>query len=174
MRVKRASVILTVALLLSTATTVGANAHAALVLSNPEVGSKVAVWPNSISLEFNEELISIGEEKSNFVSVNNADGDQVSQDDEKVIGRQIRVSLGPNTIEGPVLVFYRVISADGHAVEGEYTFMYGEQTQTAEGVQTAEKSNDPNYLYLALIAFITIFIFLGIYAYRRRKKRLNP
>jgi methionine-rich copper-binding protein CopC len=169
MRSKRVSVIFTLALFINSATAIGANAHAALVLSNPEVGSKVAVWPSSISLEFNEELISIGEEKSNFVVVNNADGDQVSRDDEEVIGRQIRVSLDPNTIEGPVLVFYRIISTDGHAVEGEYTFMYGEQAETAEGVQNIEKSNDPNYLYIALSAFITFFIFLGIYAYRRKK-----
>jgi hypothetical protein len=47
--------------------------------------------------------------------------------------------------------------------------MYGEQAQTAEGVQNIEKSNDPNYLYIALSAFITIFIFLRIYAYRRKK-----
>jgi methionine-rich copper-binding protein CopC len=167
MKSKRVSIIFALALLLSTATAGGANAHAALVLSNPEVGSKVAVWPTSISLEFNEELISIGEEKSNFVSVNNAAGDQVSQDDEQVIGRQISVSLDPNTVEGPVLVFYRVISADGHAVEGEYTFMYGEQAETAEGVQTGEKSKLPTYLYPSL--FITSILFFGLYAYKRKK-----
>jgi methionine-rich copper-binding protein CopC len=167
MKSKRVSIIFALALLLSTATAGGANAHAALVLSNPEVGSKVAVWPTSISLEFNEELISIGEEKSNFVSVNNAAGDQVSRDDEVVTGSQIRVSVDPNTVEGPVLVFYRVISADGHAVEGEYTFMYGEQAQTAEGVQTEEKSKLPTYLYPTL--FITSILFFGLYAYKRKK-----
>ena len=107
------------------------------------------------------------EEKSNFVSVNNAAGDQVSRDDEQVIGRQISVSLDPNTVEGPVLVFYRVISADGHAVEGEYTFMYGEQAQTAEGVQTGEKSKLPTYVYPTL--FITSILFFGLYAYKRKK-----
>lgn len=169
MKSKRVSVIFTIALLFNSATAIGANAHAALIFSDPAVGSQISVWPTSISLEFDEDLISIGDEKSNFVVVNNADGDQISGDDEVVAGSQITVSLSPNTIEGPVLVFYRIISTDGHAVEGEYTFMYGEQAQTAEGVQNTEKSNDPNYLYLALSAFITILIFLGIYAYRRKK-----
>jgi methionine-rich copper-binding protein CopC len=45
MKSKRVSIIFALGLLLSTATAVGANAHAALVLSNPEVGSKVAIWP---------------------------------------------------------------------------------------------------------------------------------
>jgi methionine-rich copper-binding protein CopC len=167
MKSKRVSIIFTLALLLNSAMASGANAHAALILSDPAVGSKIAVWPTSISLEFNEELISIGEEKSNFVSVNNAAGDQVSRDDEQVIDRQISVSLDPNTVEGPVLVFYRVISADGHAVEGEYTFMYGEQAQTAEGVQTGEKSKLPTYVYPTL--FITSILFFGLYAYKRKK-----
>jgi copper resistance protein C len=168
MKSKRVSIIFALTLLLSTATAVGANAHAALILSDPAVGSKIAVWPTSISLEFNEELISIGEEKSNFVSVNNAAGDQVSRDDEVVTGSQIRVSLNPNTVEGPVLVFYRIVSNDGHAVEGEYTFMYGEQAETAEGVQTGEKSKFPTYLYPTL--FITSILFFGLYAYKRKKK----
>jgi methionine-rich copper-binding protein CopC len=167
MKSKRVSIIFTLALLLNSAMASGANAHAALILSDPAVGSKISMWPTSISLEFNEELISIGEEKSNFVSVNNAAGDQVSRDDEQVIGRQISVSLDPNTVEGPVLVFYRVISADGHAVEGEYTFMYGEQAETAEGVQTGEKSKLPTYLYPTL--FITSILFFGLYAYKRKK-----
>ena len=167
MKSKRVSIIFALGLLLSTATAVGANAHAALVLSNPEVGSKVAIWPTSISLDFNEELISIGEEKSNFVLVNNAAGDQVSRGDEVVTGSQIRVSVDPNTVEGPVLVFYRIVSNDGHAVEGEYTFMYGEQAQTAEGVQTEEKSKLPTYLYPTL--FITSILFFGLYAYKRKK-----
>jgi methionine-rich copper-binding protein CopC len=167
MKSKRVSIIFALALLLNSAVASGANAHAALVLSDPAVGSKISIWPTSISLEFNEELISIGEEKSNFVSVNNAAGDQISRDDEQVIGRQISVSLNPNTVEGPVLVFYRVISADGHAVEGEYTFMYGEQAQTAEGVHTGEKSKLPTYLYPTL--FITSILFFGLYAYKRKK-----
>ena len=167
MKSKRVSIIFALALLLNSAMASGANAHAALILSDPAVGSKISMWPTSISLEFNEELISIGEEKSNFVSVNNAAGDQVSRDDEVVTGSQIRVSLDPNTVEGPVLVFYRIVSNDGHAVEGEYTFMYGEQAQTAEGVQTGEKSKLPTYLYPTL--FITSILFFGLYAYKRKK-----
>ncbi len=169
MKSKRVSTIFALALLLNGATAFGANAHAALILSDPEVGSKVVVWPTSISLQFNEELVSIGDEKSNFVVANNADGDQISRDDEVVSGSQITVSLSPNTVEGPVLVYYRVISADGHPVEGEYTFLYGEQAETAEGVQNEEKSKSPSYLYPAL--FITSILFFGFYAYKRKKSK---
>ena len=145
-----------------------ASAHTELISSDPAAGSVVDSWPVEISLTFDEELQVIGNEKSNFVVVNNAVGDQISADDESLNGSTIKVSLDPNTIEGPVLVYYRVISADGHAVEGEYTFTFGNGVVTAEGVQNNEKSKYPIGIYIASALFITTSLFFGIYAYRRR------
>lgn len=144
-----------------------ASAHTSLLSSDPAAGSRLISWPSEISLEFDEELISIGDVKSNFVSVNNAEGDQISGDDEVITGSKITVSLNPNTVMGPVLVYYRVISADGHPVEGEYAFIYGEQAESAEGVQNTEKSKLSSYLYPIL--FVTSILFFGIYAYKRKK-----
>ena len=124
-------------LLLTTFNISPAVAHTELLSSDPAAGSLVEIWPSEISLTFNEELITVGDEKSNFLVVNNAVGDQISADDEVVTGSQIKVSLDPNTIKGPVLVYYRVVSADGHPVEGEYKFNIGtvnEGAETAEGV----------------------------------------
>lgn len=146
-----------------------ANAHTELQSSDPAAGAVLTVWPTEISLTFNEELQNIGAEKSNFVVVNNAVGDQISADDESLNGSTIKVSLDPNTVQGPVLVYYRVVSADGHAVEGEYTFNFGEGVVTAEGVQNIEKSKYPIGIYIASALFITTSLFFGIYAYRRRK-----
>jgi len=145
-----------------------ASAHTEILSSDPAAGSSVATWPTEISLTFNEELQSIGAEKSNFVVVNNAVGDQISADDEKLSGSTIKVSLDPNTVQGPVLVYYRVVSADGHPVEGEYTFNFGVGVVTAEGVQNVEKSKYPIGIYIASALFITTSLFFGIYAYRRR------
>jgi methionine-rich copper-binding protein CopC len=147
-----------------------AQAHTELLSSDPAAGSVVEAWPNEISLTFNEALQTIGTEKSNFVVVNNAVGDQISADNEKLNGSTIKVSLDPNTIEGPVLVYYRVVSADGHAVEGEYTFNFGVGVVTAEGVQNIEKSKYPIGIFVASAAFITTSLFFGIYAYRRRNR----
>jgi len=147
-----------------------ASAHAELINSDPAAGAVLTNWPTSISLTFNEDLKSIGSEKGNFVVVNNAVGDQVSADDEKLEGSTIKVSLDQNTVEGPVLVYYRVISADGHAVEGEYAFKFGKESITAEGVQSTEKSKYPIGIYLASALFITTSLFFGIYAYRRRNR----
>jgi len=158
-------------LLLTTFNISPAVAHTELLSSDPAAGSLVEIWPSEISLTFNEELITVGDEKSNFLVVNNAVGDQISADDEVVNGSQIKVSLDPNTLKGPVLVYYRVVSADGHPVEGEYKFNFGtvnEGAETAEGVQNEEKSKYPIGIYIATALFITTSLFFGIYAYRRR------
>jgi methionine-rich copper-binding protein CopC len=152
-------------------TTTPALAHTEFVSSDPAAGSLVEQWPTEISVTFNEDLITVGDEKSNFLVVNNAVGDQVSADDEVLEGSKITVSLDPNTITGPVLVYYRVVSADGHPVEGEYSFNFGtlaEGTETAEGVQNEEKSKYPIGIFIATALFITTSLFFGIYAYRRR------
>jgi methionine-rich copper-binding protein CopC len=150
-----------------------ANAHTELISSLPLAGALVEEWPTEISLTFNEDLITVGDEKSNFLVVNNAVGDQISADDEVLDGSKITVSLDPNTITGPVLVYYRVVSADGHPVEGEYSFNFGtlaEGAETAEGVQNEEKSKYPIVIYIATALFITTSLFFGIYAYRRRNR----
>ena len=169
---KKVRVILSLFLLLSLNTST-AFAHTELLSSDPASGSLVESWPTEISLTFNEDLMTVGDEKSNFLVVNNAVGDQISADDEVLTGSQIKVSLDPNTITGPVLVYYRVVSADGHPVEGEYTFNFGtitEGSETAEGVQNEEKSKYPIGIYIATALFITTSLFFGIYAYRRRKQ----
>lgn len=167
----RVSKVLALSLLIAITIPAPSFAHTEFVSSNPAAGSLVESWPTEISVIFNEDLINVGNEKSNFLVVNNAAGDQISSDDEVVIGSEIKVSLDSNTIKGPVLVYYRVVSADGHPVEGEYTFNFGtleEGAETAEGVQNEEKSKYPLGIYLATALFITTSLFFGIYAYRRR------
>ena len=147
-----------------------AQAHTNLLTQTPAAGSEVELWPNQITLEFDEQLQNLGEEKANFLVVNNAAGDQVSQDDETLVGNTITVTLSPNQVQGPVLVYYRVISGDGHPVEGEYTFTYGIGIETAEGVVEEEPSTYPITIYLASAVFIVSGLFFAIYAYRRRNR----
>ncbi|MEY3935294.1 MAG: hypothetical protein RI901_724 [Actinomycetota bacterium] len=144
--------------------------HTSFVSSNPAAGSVVMQWPDQISIEFDEDLISIGEEKANFIVVNNSVGDQVSNDDENIDSNIVTVSLSPNQVEGPVLVFYRVVSADGHPVEGEFTFTYG-QDQPAKVIEEVVANDEfPISIYIASAAFIASGIFFAIYSYRRRNR----
>jgi methionine-rich copper-binding protein CopC len=144
--------------------------HTSFVSSNPAAGSAVMQWPDQISIEFDEDLISIGEEKANFIVANNSVGDQVSNNDENIDSNIVTVSLSPNQVEGPVLVFYRVVSADGHPVEGEFTFTYG-QDQPAKVIEEVVVNDKfPISIYIASAAFIASGIFFAIYSYRRRNR----
>lgn len=144
--------------------------HTSFVSSNPAAGSVVMQWPDQISIEFDEDLISIGEEKANFIVANNSVGDQVSNNDENIDSNIVTVSLSPNQVEGPVLVFYRVVSADGHPVEGEFTFTYG-QEQPAKVIEEVVVNDEfPISVYIASAAFIASGIFFAIYSYRRRNR----
>ena len=145
-----------------------AQAHTKLVSGSPAAGVVVDLWPTKVVLEFDEQLQNIGDEKANFVVINNAVGDQVSETDEVIEGNTISVTLSPNEIKGPVLVFYHVVSADGHPVEGEYKFTFGEGEVTAEGVTATEEMEFPIGIYLASGLFITTGLFFAIYSYRRR------
>jgi methionine-rich copper-binding protein CopC len=144
-------------------------AHTKLISSTPVAGSAVQSWPTQVSLEFDEELQNLGAEKANFVVVNNAVGDQVSETDEVISGNSISVTLAPNNVKGPVLVFYHVVSSDGHPVEGEFKFTFGEGEITAEGVGSDEKEF-PITIYLASAIFIISGLFFAIYSYRRRNQ----
>jgi len=147
-----------------------AQAHTKLVSGSPAAGVVVDLWPTKVVLEFDEQLQNIGDEKANFVVINNAVGDQVSETDEVIEGNTISVTLSPNEIKGPVLVFYHVVSTDGHPVEGEYKFTFGEGEVTAEGVTDTEEVKFPIGIYLASGLFITTGLFFAIYSYRRRNK----
>ena len=145
-----------------------AYAHTKLVSASPVAGSTVENWPTQIILEFDEELQNLGPEKANFLVVNNAVGDQVSETDEVIDGNKLIVTLSPNEVKGPVLVFYHVVSTDGHPVEGEYKFTYGVDEVTAEGVTDTEEKKFPMTIYLASAVFIVSGLFFSIYSYRRR------
>ena len=147
-----------------------AYAHTKLLSASPAADSTVENWPTQIILEFDEELQNLGPEKANFLVVNNSVGDQVSETDEVIDGNKITVTLSPNEIKGPVLVYYRVVSTDGHPVEGEYKFTYGADEVTAEGVTDIEEKKLPITIYLASAVFIVSGLFFGIYSYRRRNQ----
>ena len=83
---------------------------------------------------------------------------------------QRKRNYSPNEIKGPVLVYYRVVSTDGHPVEGEYKFTYGADEVTAEGVTDIEEKKLPMTIYLASAVFIVSGLFFGIYSYRRRNQ----
>jgi hypothetical protein len=102
-------------------------AHAALVRAEPGARETVRVAPARVQLWFSERLepaysgVSVWREETR---VDRGDA-RVGSDDP----RRLSVSL-PALDRGRYLVRYRVLSIDGHVVEGAYPFTVTEQAAT--------------------------------------------
>lgn len=102
-----------------------ASAHAALVSSDPEDGATLATAPAEVSFEFNE---NIGNANLALVA---PDGSSVAMADVQAVDDT--VTGAPDDVDqaGIYTLSYRVVSADGHPIQGsvEYTVEAGQQVE---------------------------------------------
>jgi methionine-rich copper-binding protein CopC len=111
------------ALVLSSA--VSALAHAHLVRATPAAGGTVQAPPSEVTLHFNEKL----EAKFSSVVVRDSAGKQVDKGDgavDKSDRTLMRVQLQQPVAPGVYKVEWKVMSADTHKVDGNFTFKVGE------------------------------------------------
>ena len=99
-----------------------ASAHTSLVSSIPSSGAVLNEVPAEVRIKFNEDLLLVDDKNPNRIEVINGVG-QVVSGMSVVEGPEIftalDLSLEPS---GEYLVKYRVVSAHGHPIEGEYQF----------------------------------------------------
>ncbi|MBU3716577.1 MAG: copper resistance protein CopC [Candidatus Nanopelagicaceae bacterium] len=99
-----------------------ASAHTSLVSSLPDSGAVLNEVPAEVRLKFNESLLLVDDKNPNRIEVVNGVG-QVISGMTVVEGPEIYTALDLSfEPSGEYLVKYRVVSADGHPVEGEYQF----------------------------------------------------
>jgi copper resistance protein C len=109
-----------VALSASLAVPAGALAHAFLDRAVPAVGSKVHGQPTEVRLRFSQPL----EPAFSTIKVLDAAGKQVDRMDKRLDpgdASVMKVSL-PRLVPGVYRVVWRVLSADTHVTEGDYSF----------------------------------------------------
>ena len=110
---------LSIGLLVPAALPAGVEAHAVLVRSAPQARASVRVPPRRAQLWFSERLepaYSTMSVWSDRTKVDSGDAEVSSED-----ARQLSVAL-PALDRGVYVVKYRVLSVDGHVVEGGYSF----------------------------------------------------
>lgn len=95
-----------------------AAAHTELVSSSPADGAELDAAPDSVELVFSEDLLP----KTVSVAVQAGDAQATPAADVRVTGPTVTVPWPAEITSGPVTVNYRVVSADGHPVEGALTF----------------------------------------------------
>ena len=120
---------------------VAAFAHGEMVQATPAVDSNVLTAPTEVSIEFDGKLQIIGNTNVNSIEVTDNQGQVISSPTSAVEGNKISTKLQLTDITGLVSVHYRIVSEDGHPVEGDYSFTVGE-TPVAISAQSGESTGE--------------------------------
>ena len=146
-----------------------ASAHTTLISSDPVHDTTIQSWPDQITLTFGEPLQVLAGAQINKVSVTNASA-QSLEGETSVDGAVLHVAVQPNTVDGPVLVNYRVAAADGHVLDGEFTFSYkNDAVPTLYSTQQPHHGTSKNFALVATSTVLIVFgLLFGIFIYRRK------
>jgi copper resistance protein C len=104
-----------------------AQAHDALVGTEPADGATLPVAPAEVTLRFGEPAVAMGTE----VEVTSPDGAVVSSGDPVLVDTTVRQALDGDLPAGTYTVTWRVTSQDGHAVSGTFAFTAAEASGAA-------------------------------------------
>lgn len=145
-----------------------ATAHSDLISSNPVTGANLEQIPESFSLTFNEELISIEGESINTLTLQGTDGASYVLLTPTVAGAVLSTKArSAEYPAGTYLLSYRVVSADGHPITGEITFSTQSTTtiKSDRGVEVVYQEEEQERYYSNVGFFIVAAIFLSLALY---------
>jgi methionine-rich copper-binding protein CopC len=100
-----------------------AAAHDGLVSSTPADGQSVDESPDMVVLQFTGDPQSLGD--ANAMVVTDSAGEVVSTGATEVVGPFVRQPLRADLPDGTYVGAYRIVSSDGHEVEGSIRFFVG-------------------------------------------------
>ena len=148
-------------------------AHSELVSSNPSAQITIPRLPEQIELKFNEELLNLG--SGNSISITTPSGEDIGMGETTTAGTKISRLLNTTSEVGTFVVKYRVASADGHVLNGSYTFNLAENiVATSENEKTTDAESGSNLLVnsVKLILGASILLLIGL-AIRSGKRRIT-
>jgi copper transport protein len=145
----------------------GASAHAVLLHTSPVASATLNQPPAQVALTYSEAV----EPRFAIVSVTDAGGRQ------EATGRPARSPQNPDQLvvplrrvpEGWYLVYWRVISVDGHPVRGAFTFAVGPNPGPAPQFVTpsiSETAATPGLLTARWLVFLSTMAAIGLFVFR--------
>ena len=154
-----------------------ASAHAELVSSTPAADEILTSAPDRVSLTFGEKLLVISGKATNTLEVTNSQGEIFSSEPASISGSEITTTLdSQRMVDGKYKVTYRVVSADGHPLNGNFEFSISQSpnntpiatSESKSGIVSSRGFFERNAKLVGLI--LTIFaLILGTVIYRNRK-----
>ncbi|GDX24953.1 hypothetical protein LBMAG10_16180 [Actinomycetes bacterium] len=148
-------------------------AHGEMVQATPAVDSNVLTAPQDVSIEFDGKLQTIGNAVVNLITVTDNQGQVISSPTSVVEANKISTRLLLTDITGLVLVRYRIVSEDGHPVEGDYSFTVGENPimMSAQGEESVESKNESSLNIGGIVLIIFLIIFAVGYIIKEKKDK---
>jgi copper transport protein len=143
-----------------------ASAHATVETSSPADGQSLSTSPEEISVTFSEAVSTV----SGGLSVLDADGNRVDVGKSRVTNsRTLVTELESGLADGTYVVTYRVLSADGHPVNGSFLFGVGSGAldRTASPASSGDQlweiigGNSRFIMYLAALLAAGVAFFLA-------------
>jgi copper transport protein len=165
--VRRAAFTALAALAASLALPAAAWAHAALLQTTPVASRVVNTPPTRVSLRYSEPV----EPRFAIVSVTDASGAKETAGPPRRSPSNADTLLVPlkHLAEGWHLVYWRVISVDGHPVRGAFTFAVGPNPGPAPQFvipSTSETAATPKLVTARWVAFLAMMAAIGIFVLR--------
>ena len=144
MKIKRVSIGLLALLLFSISSSYSSFAHSSMIEQFPKGNSIISEMPQEVKLTFDEELLDLG--SGNSVTVRNPEGKEITFGTTTLFSSNISRELTASTMPGEYSVSYRVVSADGHVVEGTYQFILKSKSESKSSIPAAVPSESETAL----------------------------
>lgn len=106
-----------------------AQAHDVLEATEPANGSAVRTVPAKIGLTFDHTPIAIG----SVVRVQDSTGTDQADGPVAIVDNHVSQAVKTDAPDGKYTVIWRVVSSDGHPIEGTFTFTVDAASPTAAG-----------------------------------------
>ena len=135
-------------------------AHGEIVTTYPLRDSTSSPTPTQVWIEFDGELQLI---------------DGVSSEEAIIEGSKISTQISDQSVGGVFTVEYRIVSEDGHPVEGSYTFQASpgfEATEMIEPTTVATESEDRSeFSFGAMVMSVFLVVFAVRYFIKMRNEK---
>lgn len=145
------------------------SAHAAVAATSPDDGEVLQDRPREITIEFNEQVATA----AGSARLIDADGRSVDLTEtgraNKGAGVTVTWQVQEDLEQGWHAVAWRAVSADGHPINGSFTFYYGDP-EDASGAAKADKVDDPTRPFILVsdilraLTYVAVLSAVGLFA----------
>ncbi len=149
-----------------------AAAHSVLLSTSPTESGKVASAPASVVLTFNE----MPQGEFSDIHIVGPDGARRDSGHVKVLNDTVTEDLGGTRPAGTYVVDWRVVSADGHPVSGEFSFTATSAAaalgaRQADTTRSASGSKSSGTVVIVVVLVVVLVLLLGAGAWLVQRRR---